>query len=80
MSVRLNVDALKIFENCPAATKLRDLSIIFPMYSLVSMQIKLGMINQDDGFSLKMELGERYCYEAQLQSYHFACALIDLAK
>jgi len=50
------------------------------VYSLVSAQIKLGMINQDDEFSLEMELAERYCHEAQVQSYHFARALINLAE
>mmetsp|Transcript_30873 Transcript_30873/g.46822 ORF Transcript_30873/g.46822 Transcript_30873/m.46822 type:complete len:375 (-) Transcript_30873:97-1221(-) len=38
------------------------------------------MINQDDEFSLEMELAERYCHEAQVQSYHFARALINLAE
>eukprot|EP00957_Ditylum_brightwellii_P037665 2848407-Ditylum_brightwellii.AAC.1 len=38
------------------------------------------MINEDDGFSLEMELAERCCHEAQVQSYHFARALINLAE
>lgn len=47
MAAKLNVDALKIFENCPSASKLKDVSNIFPIYSLVIMQIKLGIIDQD---------------------------------
>mmetsp|Transcript_30873 Transcript_30873/g.46821 ORF Transcript_30873/g.46821 Transcript_30873/m.46821 type:complete len:380 (-) Transcript_30873:1307-2446(-) len=35
MSAQLNVDSLKIFENCPAASKLRDTSIIFPVSDII---------------------------------------------
>ena len=38
MSAKLNVDALKIFENCPAASKMKDISIIFPVSISISDQ------------------------------------------
>ena len=33
MSAKLNIDALRIFEHCPA--KLKDVSIMFPIYNMV---------------------------------------------
>lgn len=46
MSAKLNVDALKIFENCPAATKLKDTSIIFPVSK--SCHVEASCICQDN--------------------------------
>ncbi len=73
-------DALKIFENCPAADKMKDISLMFPIYNMVGIQLKGGVIDQDDECSLEMDLAERFCHEAQLQAYHYARALANLAE
>eukprot|EP00546_Thalassionema_frauenfeldii_P017555 CAMPEP_0178896542 /NCGR_PEP_ID=MMETSP0786-20121207/1237_1 /TAXON_ID=186022 /ORGANISM="Thalassionema frauenfeldii, Strain CCMP 1798" /LENGTH=682 /DNA_ID=CAMNT_0020566969 /DNA_START=463 /DNA_END=2511 /DNA_ORIENTATION=+ len=80
MSAKLNIDALKIFENCPAASKMKDHSIIFPIYNIVGLQIKGGLIDQDDECSLERDLAERFNHEAQLQAYHYARSLASVAE
>jgi tetratricopeptide (TPR) repeat protein len=80
MSATLNIDALKIFENCPAADKMKDISLMFPIYNMVGIQLKGGVIDQDDECSLERDLAERFCHEAQLQAYHYARALANLAE
>ncbi|KAL7546821.1 hypothetical protein ACHAWF_010151, partial [Thalassiosira exigua] len=80
MSAQLNVDALKIFENCPASSKLKDMSIIFPVFNLVGIQLQADVIAQDDQFSLEVDLAEQFCHEAQVQSFHYARALANLAE
>lgn len=75
----MHSDALKIFENCPAANKMKDTSVIFPIYNTVGVQLKGGVIDQDDECSLERDLAERFCHEAQLQVYHYARALANLA-
>ena len=80
MSAKLNIDALKIFENCPAADKMKDISLMFPIYNMVGIQLKGGVIDQDDECSLERDLAERFCHEAQLQAYHYARALANLAE
>ncbi|KAL7498705.1 hypothetical protein ACHAWT_008434 [Skeletonema menzelii] len=80
MSAKLNIDALKIFENCPAADQMKDISLIFPIYNMVGIQLKGGVIDQDDECSLEMELAQRFCHEAQLQAYHYARSLANLAE
>jgi hypothetical protein len=80
MSAKLNIDALKIFENCPAADKMKDISLMFPIYNMVGIQLKGGVIDQDDSCSLERDLAERFCHEAQLQAYHYARALANLAE
>jgi len=80
MSAKLNIDALKIFENCPAADKMKDISLMFPIYNMVGLQLKGGVIDQDDECSLEMELALRFCHEAQLQAYHYARSLANLAE
>jgi hypothetical protein len=74
------IDALKIFENCPAADKMKDVSLMFPIYNMVGIQLKGGVIDQDDECSLEMELAIRFCHEAQLQAYHYARSLANLAE
>ena len=73
-------DALKIFENCPAAADMKDISIIFPIYNLVGLQLKGGVIDQDDECSLENDLAEKYVYEAQTQvsNVHILCVLCVL--
>ena len=80
-SAQLNIDILKIYENCPAAASLKDPSIIFPVYSLVAAQLKGGIINtQKDTSALERDLAERFMHEAQSQVYHYARALTNLAE
>ena len=80
-SAQLNIDILKIYENCPAAVSLKDPSIIFPVYSLVAAQLKGGVINtQNDTSALERDLAERFMHEAQSQVYHYARALTNLAE
>ena len=80
-SAQLNIDILKIYENCPAAASLKDPSIIFPVYSLVAAQLKGGVINtQNDTSALERDLAERFMHEAQSQVYHYARALTNLAE
>jgi hypothetical protein len=43
---RLHVDILKIFEQCPASAKLKDSSIIFPVYNYLGIQIRGGAFDQ----------------------------------
>jgi len=66
------LDALKIWEHCPAAAKMNDISIIFPIYNLVSIQMKGGVIDQDDMCSLENDLAEKYVHEAQVEVFHYA--------
>ena len=40
------------------AAKMKDISIIFPIYNLVGMQMKGGVIDQDDMCSLENDLAE----------------------
>jgi hypothetical protein len=79
MYAKLHVDILKIFENCPASAKLKDSSIIFPVYNYLGIQIRGGAFDQDDVCSLEVDLAERFQYEAQVQSFHLARALANLA-
>ena len=46
---------------------MKDISIIFPIYNLVGLQLKGGVIDQDDECSLENDLAEKYVYEAQTQ-------------
>ena len=59
---------------------MKDISIMFPIFNRVGIQIKGGVIDQDDSCSLEMDLAERFCHEAQVQSYHLARALGNLAE
>ncbi|KAL3810385.1 hypothetical protein ACHAXA_002852 [Cyclostephanos tholiformis] len=80
MSAEINISAMRIFENCPASKKMKDISVMFPIYNRVALQLKGGVIAQDEACSLEMDLAERFCHEAQVQSYHFARALGHLAE
>jgi hypothetical protein len=80
MSAEINISAMKIFEQCPASKKMKDISVMFPIYNRVALQLKGGVIAQDEACSLEMDLAERFCHEAQVQSYHFARALGNLAE
>ena len=71
-------DALKIFENCPAAADMKDISIIFPIYNLVGLQLKGGVIDQDDECSLENDLAEKYVYEAQTQVSNVHICVLDI--
>ena len=53
---------------------------MFPIYNIVGIQMRGGVIDQDDECSLEMELAVRFCREAQLQAYHFARSLASLAE
>ena len=44
------------------------------------MLIKGGTIDQDDTFSLEVDLAKRYCHEAQVQAYHYARSLASVAE
>ena len=80
MIAQLHVDILKIFEECPASVKLKDTPNIFPVYNYVGLQIKGDAFDQDDGVcSLEIELAQKFQYEAQVQAYHLARALANLA-
>ncbi len=59
---------------------MKDISLIFPIYNIVGIQLKGGVIDQDDKCSLEMELAVRFCHEAQLQAYHYARSLANLAE
>ncbi len=59
---------------------MKDISLIFPIYNIVGIQLKGGVIDQDDRCSLEMELAVRFCHEAQLQAYHYARSLANLAE
>eukprot|EP00804_Cyclotella_cryptica_P017336 CCRYP_019000-RB/>CCRYP_019000-RB protein AED:0.00 eAED:0.00 QI:233/1/1/1/1/0.66/3/1813/533 len=79
MYAKLHVDILKIFEHCPASVKLKDPSIIFPVYNYLGLQIRGGAFQQDDTFSLELDLAERFYYEAQVQvSVHLCLNFIYL--
>ncbi|KAL3770882.1 hypothetical protein ACHAW5_003970 [Stephanodiscus triporus] len=80
MSAEINISAMKIFEHCPAAKKMKDISVMFPIYNRVGLQLKGGVIAQDEACSLEMDLAEKFCHEAQVQSYHFVRALGNLAE
>ena len=54
---------------------------MFPIYNEVALQMKTGLIHQDDDrFSLEKELAVRFCREAKLQTYHYARSLANLAE
>lgn len=59
---------------------MKDPSIVFPIYNIVGLQIKGGVIDQDDEFSLERDLAERFNNETQLQAYHYARSLACLAE
>ena len=59
---------------------MKDTSIIFPIYNMCGIQLKGGVIHQDDECSLEMELAVRFCHEAQLQAYHYARSLANLSE
>jgi hypothetical protein len=80
LSAEINISAMKIFEHCPAAKKMKDVSVMFPIYNRVGLQLKGGIIAQDEASSLEMDLAEKFCHEAQVQSYHFVRALSNLAE
>ena len=71
---------IKLFENCPAARKMKDTSFMFPIYNITGELIKGGMIDGDDDILLEMELATRFCREAQLQSYHYVRSVANLAE
>lgn len=48
MRANINIDALKIFEACPSSNKMKDTSIIFPVYVWVRSLTRGGVIDQDD--------------------------------
>ena len=79
MISQLHVDILKIFEECPASAKVRDTPIMFPVYNYIGLQIKGGAFDQDYVGSLEVELAQKFQYEAQVQAYHLARALANLA-
>ena len=62
----VHVDALRIFESCPAASSI-DPTAIYPSYNWVGQFIKGGMIEQDELFSHERSLGERFVLETQTQ-------------
>ena len=54
---QLHVDILKIFEECPESlAKLRDMSIMFPVYNYTRLQIKGDSFDQYNVHSLEVEL------------------------
>jgi tetratricopeptide (TPR) repeat protein len=55
-------------------------SIIFPVYNWVGLQIKGGLIEQDDLCTLEVDLAKRFCHEAQIQAFHYARSLASLAE
>ena len=59
---------------------MKDISVIFPIYNVVISQMKGGLIHQDDKFSLEKELAVRFCREAQLQTFHYARSLANIAE
>ena len=67
MSAKLNINALKFFETCQASSNMNDISIIFPIYNMVGLQMKGNVIEQDDECTLERDLAERFCHEAQHQ-------------
>eukprot|EP00985_Skeletonema_marinoi_P011013 scaffold5185_cov101-Skeletonema_marinoi.AAC.1 len=80
LSAGLNIDAMRIFENCPASKKMKDISIMFPIYNRVSIQLKGGVINQDDSCNLERDLYSRFYHESQVQSFHLVRSLGALAE
>jgi len=80
LSAELNINAMRIFENCPASKKIKDISIMFPIYNRVSIQLKGGVINQNDSCNLEMDLYSRFYHEAQVQSFHLVRSLGALAE
>ena len=58
----LHVDALRVFENCPAASSI-DPTAIYPSYNWVGIFIEGGMIEQDE----LVRLSERFALETQTQ-------------
>eukprot|EP00986_Skeletonema_menzelii_P011931 scaffold6314_cov163-Skeletonema_menzelii.AAC.4 len=80
LSAELNINAMRIFENCPASKKMKDISIMFPIYNRVGIQLKGGVINQNDSCDLERDLYSRFYHEAQVQSFHLVRALGALAE
>jgi hypothetical protein len=79
LCAKINVDTIAIYENCPAARDL-DSTIMFPVYSICSAQLKAGMIEDDDKRTLQRDLADRFAHEANLEAYHFARALAMQAE
>jgi len=53
---------------------------MFPIYNRVSIQLKGGVINQNDSCNLEMDLYSRFYHEAQVQSFHLVRSLGALAE
>ncbi len=52
----------------------------FPIYNRVGIQLKGGVINQDDSCNLERDLYSRFYYESQVQSFHLVRSLGALAE
>jgi tetratricopeptide (TPR) repeat protein len=81
-AARAWLDALEIYEKAPAASSLRDKSIIFPVYSGLMVYLKGGLIVQnDDGISFEQNLSHAFVREAKKlgDPVHYSRALATQA-
>ena len=81
-AARAWLDAFEIYEKAPAASSLRDKSIIFPVFSGLMAYMKGGLIVQDDkGRSFELNLSHTFVREAKKlgDPVHYSRALATQA-
>eukprot|EP00538_Stauroneis_constricta_P006078 CAMPEP_0119560742 /NCGR_PEP_ID=MMETSP1352-20130426/15713_1 /TAXON_ID=265584 /ORGANISM="Stauroneis constricta, Strain CCMP1120" /LENGTH=2006 /DNA_ID=CAMNT_0007608791 /DNA_START=28 /DNA_END=6048 /DNA_ORIENTATION=+ len=71
------MEALHIYELCPARKDIPDLSTVFPVYSGLLVFLKAGVILQDDAANFESSMISRYVKEARREgsTIHIARAL-----
>jgi hypothetical protein len=77
------MDALEIYERAPAASEIRDRSIIFPVYSGIFPWLKGGKIFGDENGFFEQNLARKYVREAKLyrkDPVHYLRALAVLSE
>jgi hypothetical protein len=60
------LDALEIYERAPAATEMRDHSIIFPIFSGLFVVLKGGKIQQDKDCNCEQNLANKFVRETRV--------------
>lgn len=78
------MDALEIYERCPAQMELRDRSIVFPVYSAIHPWLKGGKIKNDANGFFEQNLARKFVRESKLyytrDPIHYMRAISMLAE
>ena len=71
------LDALEIYERSPARTKMKDPSIVFPIFSGLFVFVKGGKIQQDKDCNFEQNLARKFVHETKIHGdpVHYTRAL-----